>query len=116
MDATATERAAVVALSCGALWATILAADHPERVDSVVYIGPAVGARARPPGAGRVIRLRRRSTTEEGWAKYNRHYWQRDYLGFLEFFFGKCFTEPHSSKQIEDCIGWALETDPAGAR
>jgi predicted glycosyltransferase len=46
------------------------------------------------------------------WAKYNSHYWQRDYLGFLEFFFAKCFTEPHSSKQIEDCIGWALETDP----
>ena len=50
--------------------------------------------------------------TDEGWAKYNRHYWQRDYLGFLEFFFAKCFNEPHSSKQIEDCIGWGLETDP----
>ena len=22
------------------------------------------------------------------------------------------FTEPHSTKQIEDCVGWALETDP----
>jgi hypothetical protein len=21
--------------------------------------------------------------TDEGWAKYNRHYWQRDYEGFL---------------------------------
>ena len=51
-------------------------------------------------------------TTEEDWAKYNSHYWQRDYLGFLEFFFAKCFTEPHSTKQIEDCIDWALETDP----
>ena len=37
---------------------------------------------------------------------------QRDYLGFLEFFFGRCFNEPHSSKQIEDCIGWALQTTP----
>ena len=25
--------------------------------------------------------------TDEGWAKYNRHYWLRDYRGFLEFFF-----------------------------
>jgi hypothetical protein len=23
----------------------------------------------------------------------------RDYLGFLEFFFGKCFNEPHATKQ-----------------
>ena len=35
-----------------------------------------------------------------------------DYDGFLEFFFAQCFTEPHSTKQIEDCIGWAHETDP----
>ena len=28
---------------------------------------------------------------------------------FLEFFFGQMFTEPHSTKQIEDCVGWGLE-------
>ncbi len=48
--------------------------------------------------------------TDEGWAKYNRHYWLRDYRGFVEFFFGKIFREPHSTKQIEDCVGWGLET------
>ena len=36
----------------------------------------------------------------------------KDYRGFLEFFFGRMFTEPHSTKQIEDCIGWGLDTDP----
>jgi predicted glycosyltransferase len=25
--------------------------------------------------------------------------------------FSQCFTEPHSTKQIEDCVGWGLETD-----
>ena len=25
--------------------------------------------------------------TDEGWAKYNKHHWLRDYSGFLEFFF-----------------------------
>ena len=49
--------------------------------------------------------------TDEGWAKQNRHYWQRDYPGFLEFFFGRCFTEPHSTKPREDAVGWGLETD-----
>jgi pimeloyl-ACP methyl ester carboxylesterase len=43
LDATATERAVLVSLSCGALWSTLLAADHPGRVDGIVYIGPAVG-------------------------------------------------------------------------
>jgi pimeloyl-ACP methyl ester carboxylesterase/predicted glycosyltransferase len=112
MDAAATERAAVVALSCGALWATILAAEHPERVDSVVYIGPAVGLAPGHPERD-VHPFDKSLVSEDEWAKYNSHYWKRDYLGFLEFFFAKCFTEPHSTKQIEDCIGWALETDPA---
>ena len=48
----------------------------------------------------------------EGWAKYNRHYWLSDYAGFLSFFFSQIFTEPHSTKQIEDCIGWGLQTTP----
>jgi hypothetical protein len=39
--------------------------------------------------------------TDEGWAKENRHYWRRDWRGYLEWFFSQCFTEPHSTKQIE---------------
>ena len=46
-----------------------------------------------------------------GWGKYNRHYWLDNYRDFLEFFFRRCFTEPHSTKQLEDCVGWGLETD-----
>ena len=49
MDATGTEHATLAAVSCGALWATVLAADHPERVDGVVYIGPAVGLAPEHP-------------------------------------------------------------------
>src|SRR5258706_2329436 len=49
---------------------------------------------------------------DEGWARFNRHYWLRDYRGFLEFFMSQIFTEPHSTRQIEDCVGWGLETTP----
>ena len=49
--------------------------------------------------------------TYRGWAKYNSHYWRRDYDDFVRFFARKCLNEPHSTKQIEDFIGWALETD-----
>ena len=112
MDATSTERAVLVGLSCGALWATRLAADHPERVVSVAYIAPAV-----PLGPGLaeravVARFDDELDEHEGWARYNRHAWRRDYAGFLEFFFGRMFSEPHCTKQIEDCVGWGLETDP----
>jgi hypothetical protein len=65
-----------------------------------------------PPRPERVMSFTEPLATDEGWAKQNRHYWQQDYPGFLEFFFGRCFTEPHSTKQIEDGIGWALETTP----
>jgi hypothetical protein len=49
--------------------------------------------------------------TDQGWAKENRHYWLRDWRGYLEWFFSQCFTELHSTKQIEDCVGWGLDTD-----
>ena len=111
MDATGTERAVLVSLSQGAQRALLLAAEHPERVESAVFICPAVAL-------GQGLPWRSEYTwadeldTEEGWAKYNRHYWLRDYRGFLEFFFSQMFTEPHSTKPIEDCVGWGLETTP----
>ncbi|WCB96469.1 esterase/lipase [Baekduia alba] len=113
LDATGTDKAVCVSLSCGALWTTLLAADHPERVDAAVYIGPAVPLAPGLPERKIVGRFEDELDEDQGWAKYNRHYWQRDYLGFLEFFFGQMFNEPHSTKQIEDCIGWAQDTDPA---
>jgi pimeloyl-ACP methyl ester carboxylesterase len=31
---------------------------------------------------------------------------------FVALFFDQCFPEPHSTKQVEDCVGWGLETTP----
>ena len=110
LDATATDRAALVALSSGALWATMLAADHPERVDSIVYVGPGVALVSNHPDRD-VSPFEDALETDPDWVNAA-GLLQHDYLGFLEFFFGRCFVEPHSTKQIEDCIGWALETTP----
>jgi len=115
MDETGTGRASLVGLSRGALWATVLAAENPERVSRVAYLGPSV-----PLSPGHEVRAIRKRFEEPlddhtGWAKYNRHYWQSgpgEYRDFLEFFFSQLFSEPHSTKQIEDGIGWGLETDP----
>jgi pimeloyl-ACP methyl ester carboxylesterase/predicted glycosyltransferase len=111
LDATATRRAVLVSLSCGALWSTLMAAEHPDRVAGCVYLGPAVGL--APPHPERAVHsFLEPLDTEEGWARYNQHYWLRDYRGFLEYFFSRCLIEPHSTKQREDCVGWALETAP----
>jgi pimeloyl-ACP methyl ester carboxylesterase/predicted glycosyltransferase len=111
MDGTKTPTAALVALSCGALWATIVAAEHPERVERIAFIGPAVPLAPNHPERDRYA-FDEPLDTDEGWAKYNSYYWSRDYPSFLEFFAGQCFSEPHSTKQIEDFIGWGLGTTP----
>ena len=91
MDATGTERATLITSSCGALWGTIVAADHPERVDGVVYIGPAVGLAPGHPERQIPGGFDAEQDDYEGWRKYNSHYWSREYRDFLEFFFAQCF-------------------------
>ena len=113
LDGTGTDRAVLVALSAGAVWSIQLAVGHPERVLGVVAIGPSVGLVPRHEERRRWAWDERHDTTE-GWAKYNRHYWlEGDYESFLEFFFGQMFSEPHSTKQVEDCVGWGKEIEPA---
>ena len=112
LDVTRTERAVIVSLSRGAHRALLLAAGHPERVAGAVFIGPSLPLGSLDEPRAILDRFDEELDTDEGWAKYNRHYWLRDYEGFLEFFFSECFSEPHSTKQIEDCVGWGLETTP----
>jgi len=110
MDATATQQAVLVSFSLGACWALLLAAEHPERVAGAVFIGPALPFGLHPPRM--MYSFDDVLDTDEGWAKYNRHSWLKDYRGFLQFFMSQIFTEPHSTKQIEDSVGWGLETTP----
>jgi pimeloyl-ACP methyl ester carboxylesterase/predicted glycosyltransferase len=107
LDAAGVERAIVVAW-CDMGDSLILAAEHPQRVAGLVLIAPALPVRepeVAPYPFDQVL------DTDQGWAKENRHYWLRDWRGYLEWFFSQCFTEPHSTKQVEDCVGWGLETD-----
>ena len=108
MDATATERATLVTLSLGAQRGLIVAAEHPDRVEGFVTLGPSLPIGEALPGRAR-LPFDQELTSDEGWAKYNAHHWRRDLDDFLQFFFSRCFTEPHSTKQIEDCVGWGHE-------
>jgi len=110
LDDTGTDRSVLVSLSMGADWALWMAARHPERVLGSVFIGPSValGEPEVPEGPP----FDEPYVSTEGWAKYNRHYWLDHFEDFLEFFFAQCFSERHSTKQIEDCVGWGLESTP----
>ena len=111
LDATGTREAVLVGLSRGSRWAVELAATRPERVLGAMLIDPGLPFMAPLP------REQNNSFDEElgrsdGWAKFNRHYWMREYQDFLEFFASQAFSESHSTKQIEDMVGWGLETSP----
>ena len=110
MDATGTERAVLVSLSRGAERSLLLAAGHPERVDGMAFIAPALPIGSVMPRARATQVFDEPRETYTGWEKWNRHYWLEHYEDFLEFFFSQCFTEPHSTKQREDAVGWGLET------
>jgi pimeloyl-ACP methyl ester carboxylesterase len=111
MDATRTERAVLVALSRGAERSLLLAAAHPERAEGIVFIAPALPLGSVMSRGSAAMEFEQRLDAYSGWEKWNRHYWLEHYEDFLEFFFSQVFTEPHSTKQTEDCVGWGLDTD-----
>jgi pimeloyl-ACP methyl ester carboxylesterase len=114
LDACAADRAVVVGLSLGAQYATRLAALHPERVIGLALIGPALAlGEPLPERAGIVDNFHRPYPQDpDGWEKYNLAYWHDHYDDFARFFFEEVFAEAHSTKPIEDAVGWALEGGP----
>jgi pimeloyl-ACP methyl ester carboxylesterase len=111
LDAAGVGKAVMVALSAGATWALVLAAIRPERVAGVVFIGPSTPFSSSDQERA-FFSFDEALDTDEEWAKFNRHYWLRDYRSFLDFFWSQGLTEPHSTKQTEDCVGWGLQTTP----
>jgi pimeloyl-ACP methyl ester carboxylesterase/predicted glycosyltransferase len=111
MDATDTQRAVLVSLSRGAERSLLFAASHPERVDKMVFIAPALPLPPVMPRSRAVQEFDERRDEYVDWGKWNRHYWLGQYEDFLKFFFSQALTEPHSTKPREDALGWGLETD-----
>ena len=110
MDATDAGEAILVGLSFGGLLACCLAAYHPERVKAAILAGVAgvVGPTHKHMTAKHFLAARE---TFEGWDKYNRAYWLADYPDFARHFISSIFPEPHSTRQIEDGVAWANETN-----
>ena len=115
MDASGTPRAVMVCLSRGAQFLLELARLAPERVAGAAFIAPMfpytpshwsvllnphVAWSFDKPGVYR------------WWGRMNAEHWRQDYSEFAEWFISRCLPEPHSTKAIEDGVGWALDTDP----
>jgi pimeloyl-ACP methyl ester carboxylesterase/predicted glycosyltransferase len=115
MDATGTERAVMASLSKGAQYLLELARLAPERVAGAAFIGPFFpytpsqwSLLLKHPSLSRA--LQRRSPFR-WWGHLNPTQWPQRYPEFAEWFISRCFSEPHSTKGIEDGVGWALDTD-----
>jgi pimeloyl-ACP methyl ester carboxylesterase/predicted glycosyltransferase len=123
LDAVGVDRALAVGSSMGAGYGIELAATAPDRVAALFLIGPTLArlgreqpappltAPDRRPVEAPRVGFHDRPDDPSGWALYNAHVWRERFPDFVDFFFGQVFSEPHSSKPIDDATGWALETD-----
>jgi pimeloyl-ACP methyl ester carboxylesterase/predicted glycosyltransferase len=113
MDETEAGEAILLGLSFGGMLASILAAHHPARVKAAILAGTVTSI--GPPNYPHLAQQHFLAKRErfEGWDKFNRDYWLVNYPDFAEHFVRNIFSEPHSTKQIEDALGWASETTGA---
>ena len=116
MDETGTGRAVIVSLSLGAQYLLELARLAPDRVAGAAFVGPMFPY--TPSQWWLLLHPRLAARFQKplpvycSWTRMNAVHWSQDYPGFARWFISRCFSEPHSTKGIEDGIGWALDTDP----
>lgn len=111
LDAAGARQAVLVGLCTGAGYVVLMAAEAPERVLGICAINP--GLQLSPPLPHKVeFDFDEPRDAYQGWQKMNRHYWLQDWPEFARFFFAEMFPERHSTKQVEDCVDWALQTTP----
>lgn len=92
LDAADADRAVVLAASMGTHRSLQLAAQHPDRVEALVLIGPQTPL-GSPPAE-----------------QVSTAFLSGDRDAFAEAFMRAVFNEPHSSKAVEDGRAWAAET------
>ena len=116
MDASETDRAVTVSLSRGAQFSLELARLAPDRVAGAAFIGPMFPY--TPSHWSLLLHplvapvFERSMPAYRWWGRMNAAHWREDYPTFAEWFISRCLPEPHSTKPIEDGVGWALDSDP----
>jgi pimeloyl-ACP methyl ester carboxylesterase/predicted glycosyltransferase len=115
MDASGTPRAVMVCLSRGAQFLLELVRLAPDRVAGAAFIAPMFpytpshwSVLLNP----RIAPLFDKPGIYRWWGRMNAVHWRQEYSEFAEWFISRCLPEPHSTKAIEDGVGWALDSDP----
>jgi len=111
LEATGTERAVLAGFCTSFIWALLFATAEPQRVTGIVAIAPTLPIPPADPWERYEASFDDILDTTEGWAKENRHYWRRDWRGYVEFFMSQIATEPHSTKPYDDLVEWGMQTD-----
>ncbi|MDH3296618.1 MAG: alpha/beta fold hydrolase, partial [Acidimicrobiia bacterium] len=112
LDTTDTDQAVLVAHCHANWWAVEFADAHPDRVAGMVAIEPGVPYLGTPqphwvdtaPHWDEVL------DDPQGWDLNNKHVYITEHRRWIEWFFGQQLVEPHSTKQFEDAVAWALES------
>lgn len=106
MDETETEKAILFGFSFSSAISFAAAASMPERIEAVVSMG-AWTPIVEP------LDYRKNAQTEDNpdENKFSYGYWRQDYAGFCSWFLHRVHSEPHSTKQHDDGVGWAAEGD-----
>lgn len=112
MDELGIDRAVLVGICTSGWRSLLLAARHPERVLGVVSLGTWTPYLTPPVWERASYDFEAVLEVYEGWDKCNRHYWRQNWPDYVDFFFGRLLAEPHSTKQYEDCVEWAMSIGP----
>jgi len=100
MDGAGVDRATLIGISASTLTSIRVAAEHPERVSHLIVAGGFAESLARGTPLEALLAQGRQRTLD-------------DFDGWLDWFWGLIFTEPHSTKAYEDSVGFSHGTDAA---
>ncbi len=111
MDAVGVQHAALVGITWAIRWMSLVAIQHPERVTHLVGIS-SFPTRFDPVEreAGREYFLSDPEPDDQ--IDWNAVHMRQNYRAVNEFMAHEDFPEPHSTKQIEDFVTWAMGTPP----
>jgi pimeloyl-ACP methyl ester carboxylesterase/predicted glycosyltransferase len=112
LDALGVERCVLVTHCHSAYWGLLMATGRADLIAGWVAISPGVPFVGKPnPNYQRAENTwADQPVSPTGWEMLNPSFWRGGGYGqWFEFFFSQTLPEPHSTKQHEDMVAWALE-------
>lgn len=110
MNAAGMSSAAIVGFSAGGRWAAHLAVEQSARIERVVMIAPSLSISGQPRMP--LEAFTNPPSDRDGWHKYNAVHWRENLPDFRAWFATQIFSEPHSTKGVDDIVAWSRGVTP----